>query len=235
MYEQATAPSGTDERVLVVEDDRTIARFVELELMHAGYRVQKAADGNEALAAIEAEEPDLLILDLMLPGLDGLEVARRLREEGRTMPILMLTARAETHDVVSGFDAGADDYLKKPFEVPELISRVRALLKRTERDRGSSVYSAAGIDVDLDSRRAALDGTPLDLTAKEFDLLAYLVRHAGRVISRDEILEKVWGEGRSTDSNVIEVFVCHLRNKIGDRENTVIQTIRGVGYFFARS
>ncbi len=221
--------------ILVVEDDKTIARFVELELMHAGYRVQTADEGSAALKAIEAEEPDLLILDLMLPGLDGMEVARRLRQQGKSLPILMLTARAETHDVVAGFDAGADDYLKKPFEIPELISRVGALLKRAERDRGGPAFSASGVEVDLDSRRATLVGVPLDLTAKEFDLLAYLVRHSGRVISRDEILENVWGPGHATDSNVIEVFVCHLRNKINDRENSIIQTIRGIGYFFART
>ena len=164
-----------------------------------------------------------------------MEVARRLRQQGKSLPILMLTARAETHDVVAGFDAGADDYLKKPFEIPELISRVGALLKRAERDRGGPAFSASGVEVDLDSRRATLVGVPLDLTAKEFDLLAYLVRHSGRVISRDEILENVWGPGHATDSNVIEVFVCHLRNKINDRENSIIQTIRGIGYFFART
>ena len=223
-----------EEKILVVEDDKTIARFVELELMHAGYRVEKVDEGNAALRAIEAEEPDLIILDLMLPGIDGMEVARRLRDQGKTLPILMLTARADTNDVVSGFDAGADDYLKKPFEIPELISRVRALLKRTERERASTIFTASRVEVALDSRRATLEGRTLELTAKEFDLLAYLVKNAGRVISRDEILKQVWGPDHATDSNVIEVFVCHLRNKIGDRENTTIQTIRGIGYFFAR-
>lgn len=223
-----------DERILVVEDDKTIARFVELELVHAGYRVDRVDEGTAALDAVETDEPDLLILDLMIPGVDGVEVARRLREQGRDLPILMLTARSETSDVVSGFDAGADDYLKKPFEIPELISRVGALLKRTGRVSSSSVYAASGVEVDLDSRRATLEGEQLDLTAKEFDLLSYLVRNAGRVISRDEILREVWGPERSTDSNVIEVFVCHLRNKISDRDNTTIQTIRGIGYFFAR-
>lgn len=220
--------------ILVVEDDVTIARFVELELAHAGFGVRRAADGWAALEAIEQDTPDLVILDLMLPVIDGLEVARRLRKEGKTFPILMLTARADTHDVVSGFDAGADDYLRKPFEIPELLSRVRALLKRTEHERSSASYAASGVAVDPSSRRATVDGEPIDLTAKEFDLLYYLVTNAGRVISRDEILKAVWGGQHATDSNVIEVFVCHLRNKIGDRDNTIIQTIRGVGYFFAR-
>jgi DNA-binding response OmpR family regulator len=170
----------------------------------------------------------------MLPEIDGIEVAKRVRAEGKTFPILMLTARAETHDVVSGFDAGADDYLRKPFEIPELLSRVRALLKRTEHERGAGSYTASGVEVDPNSRRATVQGEAIDLTAKEFDLLYYLVTNAGRVITRDEILEAVWGGQHATDSNVIEVFVCHVRNKIGDRDNTIIQTIRGVGYFFAR-
>jgi two-component system response regulator MprA len=220
--------------IYIVEDDATIARFVELELSHAGYEVKKAADGKAAIEALDGYEPDLLILDLMLPEVDGLEVARKVREDGATYPILMLTARAETQDVVSGFDAGADDYLRKPFEIPELLSRVGALLKRTEADRKGGTYEASGVAIDPDSRRATVDGKPIELTAKEFDLLAYLVTNAGRVIARDEILEAVWGGQHSTDSNVIEVFVCHLRNKIGDRDNTTIQTIRGVGYFFAR-
>jgi len=225
-----TAPA----RILIVEDDATISRFVELELAHAGYDVVKVADGSAGLAAVEDIPPDLLILDLMLPGIDGIEVARRLREQDHDFPILMLTARAETQDVVSGFDAGADDYLRKPFEIPELLSRVRALLKRTEHDRSGPTYRASGVEVDPDSRRATVNAEPIDLTAKEFDLLFYLITNAGRVISRDEILEAVWGGQHATDSNVIEVFVCHLRSKIGDRDNTVIQTIRGVGYFFAR-
>jgi DNA-binding response OmpR family regulator len=220
--------------ILVVEDDATIARFVELELAHAGYEVLRSADGGEALEALDSHEPDLLILDLMLPGMDGIEVAKKVRESGRSLPILMLTAKAETQDVVSGFDAGADDYLRKPFEIPELLSRVRALLKRTEQDRGGATYKASGVEVDPDSRRATVNGESVELTAKEFDLLFYLVTNAGRVISRDEILEAVWGGQHATDSNVIEVFVCHLRNKIGDRDNTVIQTIRVGGYFFAR-
>jgi len=222
-----------DERILVVEDDRTIARFVELELTHAGYRVDKAGDGAVALEMIENEPPDLLVLDLMLPGVDGIEVARRVRASGSRMPILMLTARSETQDVVSGFEAGTDDYLRKPFEIPELLSRIAALLKRTAHERVGQPLSASGVEVDVQSRRATLNGEPLDLTAKEFDLLAYLVANAGTVIPRDKIMSAVWGEDRATDSNVIEVFVCHLRNKIGDRENTIIQTIRGVGYFFA--
>ncbi len=224
----------SDQTILIVEDDATIARFVELELKHAGFDVLRAGDGTTAIELVLGHDVDLIILDLMLPGIDGLDVARHIRKRGLEMPILMLTARAETHDVVSGFEAGADDYLRKPFEIPELLSRVRALLKRTAPAQAVGVAEASGVAIDPERRLATKDGEPLDLTAKEFDLLAYLVNNAGRVISRDEILEAVWGAQRSTDSNVIEVFVCHLRNKIGDSENRIIQTIRGVGYFFAR-
>ena len=220
--------------VLIVEDDATIARFVELELEHAGFGVLRAGDGPAGIDLLEANDVDLVILDLMLPGVDGLDVARHIRKKGMAVPILMLTARAETHDVVSGFEAGADDYLRKPFEIPELLSRVRALLKRSRSTPPPAPYEASGIRIDDEKRQATLAGATLDLTAKEFDLLAYLVGNAGRVISRDEILESVWGGQHATDSNVIEVFVCHLRNKINDKEAKVIQTIRGVGYFFAR-
>jgi DNA-binding response OmpR family regulator len=150
------------------------------------------------------------------------------------MPILMLTARSETSDVVSGFDAGADDYLRKPFEMPELLSRVRALLKRGEGGPVGPVFTASGVQVDTSARRATVDGEPIELTGKEFDLLAYLVSNAGRAVTREELIKSVWAGQHSADSNVIEVFMCHLRGKIGDRSAHVIQTIRGVGYFFAR-
>ena len=224
----------SDAKILVVEDDETIARFVELELTHSGFAVTRAGDGASALESVQQEAPDLIVLDLMLPGVDGLDVSRTLRAGGFDRPILMLTARAQTHDVVSGFDAGADDYLRKPFEMPELLSRVRALLKRVTAEEESRTHEASGVTVDMDSRSVVAGGETIDLTAKEFDLLAYLVANAGRVVSREEILENVWSGQHASDSNVIEVFVCHIRGKIGDRDNRIIQTIRGVGYFFAR-
>jgi len=222
-------------RILVVEDDATIARLVELELEHVGFTVMKVADGVAALAAAQEYAPDVIILDLMLPGMDGLEVTRALRNDGSSVPILMLTARSETQDVVTGFDAGADDYLRKPFEIPELLSRVGALLKRSEHERPSSQYKVGNVEIDPASRSVTVAGEPVSFTAKEYDLLEFFLTNAGRVISRDEILEKVWGGQHTTDSNVIEVFVCHLRNKIGDRDNQIIRTIRGVGYFFSRT
>ncbi len=224
----------SDAKILVVEDDETIARFVELELEHSGFAVTRAGDGATALESVQEDAPDLIVLDLMLPGVDGLEVARTLRSGGFTNPILMLTARAQTHDVVSGFDAGADDYLRKPFEMPELLSRVRALLKRVTVEEEPPIHEASGVTVRMDRRSVEVAGEIVDLTAKEFDLLSYLVANAGRVVSREEILENVWAGQHASDSNVIEVFVCHIRGKIGDRDNRIIQTIRGVGYFFAR-
>lgn len=223
----------SEQTILIVEDDATIARFVELELEHAGFEVVRAADGPSALDLLDSRNFDMIVLDLMLPGIDGIDVARHVRKKGSHVPILMLTARAETADVVSGFDAGADDYLRKPFEMPELLSRIRALLKRSPAAPQQGL-EASGVRIDAEKRLATQEDKPLELTAKEFDLLAYLVANAGRVIARDEILSAVWGAEHSTDSNVIEVFVCHLRNKIGDRENRIVQTIRGVGYFFAK-
>lgn len=224
-----------EQTILIVEDDATIARFVELELQHAGFDVLRASEGPTAIELLESNDVDLVVLDLMLPGIDGIDVARHIRKKGYDVPILMLTARAETQNVVQGFDAGADDYLRKPFEMPELLSRIRALLKRSSAPASTVGLEASGVRIDPERRQATLNGEPLDLTAKEFDLLAYLVANAGRVISRDEILSEVWGSQHTTDSNVIEVFVCHIRNKIGDRDNRILQTIRGVGYFFARS
>jgi DNA-binding response OmpR family regulator len=222
-------------KILIVEDDPTIGRFVELELAHAGYDVTRCTEGECAYAALDEETPDLVILDIMLAGVDGVEIAKTIRGRGLNMPVLMLTARSETQDVVRGFDAGADDYLRKPFEIPELLSRVRALLKRTEHERVGDKYKAANVEIDPASRSVFVSGQPVNFTAKEYDLLEYMVTNAGRVISRDEILERVWSGQHETDSNVIEVFVCHLRNKIGDESNQVIRTIRGVGYFFART
>lgn len=222
-------------KILIVEDDPTIGRFVELELAHAGHDVTRCTDSGCAFKAIDEDVPDLIILDIMLTGIDGMEIAKIVRGRGLNMPILMLTARSETQDVVRGFDAGADDYLRKPFEIPELLSRVRALLKRTEHERVGDRYKAANVEIDPASRSVLVSGELVNFTAKEYDLLEYMVANAGRVISRDEILDKVWSGQHETDSNVIEVFVCHLRNKIGDESNQVIRTIRGVGYFFART
>jgi DNA-binding response OmpR family regulator len=146
----------------------------------------------------------------------------------------MLTARSETQDVVTGFDVGADDYLRKPFEIAELVSRIKRLLKAVETDKAPTSYKVGHVEVDPSSRTVKVADEVIKFTAKEYDLLEYFMTNAGRVISRDEILEKVWGGQHTSESNVIEVFVCHLRNKIGDHDNQMIRTIRGVGYFFSR-
>jgi len=223
-----------EQTILIVEDDTTIARFVELELQHSGFKVLRAGEGPTAIELLESNDVDLVILDLMLPGIDGIDVARHIRKKDASVPILMLTARSETRDVVAGFEAGADDYLRKPFEVPELLSRVRALLKRSSASEPQTGFEASGIRIDPERRLALKGDKVLKLTAKEYDLLAHLVTNAGRVVSRDEIMTSVWGSERPTDSNVVEVFVCHIRKKIGDNDNRIIQTIRGVGYFFAK-
>lgn len=226
---------GTKAKILVVEDEAAIARLVELELAHAGYDVRHVMTGEEALEVAKEFAPDLFVLDLMLPGIDGLEVARTLRVRGVEAPILMLTARSETQDVVTGFDAGADDYLRKPFENAELMSRIRALLKRVDQEKPAVQYKMGNIEIDPASRSVMVNGEVVVFTAKEYDLLEFFMTNAGRVISRDEILQKVWSGQHTTDSNVIEVFVCHLRNKIGDKGGQLIRTIRGVGYFFSRT
>lgn len=223
-----------EQTILIVEDDTTIARFIELELQHSGFKVLRAGEGPTAIELLESNDIDLVILDLMLPGIDGIDVARHIRKKDTSVPIIMLTARSETRDVVAGFEAGADDYLRKPFEVPELLSRVRALLKRSSASEPQTGLEASGIRIDPERRLALKGEKVLKLTAKEYDLLAHLVMNAGRVVSRDEIMTSVWGSERPTDSNVVEVFVCHIRKKIGDNDNRIIQTIRGVGYFFAK-
>jgi len=225
--------SSTAARVLVVEDDFRIAVFVQRALLQAGYRAQVVGDGHAALTAAESAPPDLVVLDVMLPGLDGLEVARRLRARS-AVPILILTARDSVGDRVEGLDAGADDYLVKPFALEELLARVRALLRRrevdaAERRRGKLVF--ADVSLDQDTHEVSRGGRPLELRNMEFELLAYVLRHPGRVLSRREIFEEVWGYDFLGDSNVIEVTVGHLRQKLeAGGEPRLIHTVRSVGY-----
>jgi two-component system response regulator MprA len=217
----------------VVEDDFRIAVFVQRALLQAGYRAQVVGDGHAALAAAESAPPDLVVLDVMLPGLDGREVARRLRARS-AVPILMLTARDSVGDRVEGLDAGADDYLVKPFALEELLARVRALLRRREVDaaeRRRGTLTFADVRLDQDTHEASRGGRPLELRNMEFELLAYVLRHPGRVLSRREIFEEVWGYDFLGDSNVIEVTVGHLRQKLeAGGEPRLIHTVRSVGY-----
>jgi heavy metal response regulator len=217
-------------RILVVEDERKLADVLKRGLDERGYAVDVAHDGEEGLELAAAEPYDLIVLDVMLPTLTGLEVSRRLRSRGRQMPILMLTARDAVEDRVAGLDSGADDYLVKPFAFRELLARVRALLRRNGPAR-DPVLRVADLEVDTVTREVRRRGKPISLTTKEFAILEYFVRNANRVLSRTQIAEHVWDYEFVASSNVVDVYVRYLRRKLGDdREPRLLQTVRGVGY-----
>jgi DNA-binding response OmpR family regulator len=223
-------------RVLVVEDDRTVAEVVTRYLEREGFAVESVGDGNEALARADAQLPDLVVLDIMLPGLDGLEVCRRLRSRA-PIPVVMLTARGSEEDRVLGLELGADDYVAKPFSPRELTARVKAVLRRAGSPLGE-VDSAGtvehdGIQIDLGAREARVRGEPATLTAREFELLAFLVRRPRQVFRRDELLEHVWGYTYG-DTATVTVHIRRLREKIEDDPSTPrrITTVWGVGYRF---
>jgi two-component system response regulator MprA len=216
-------------RILVVDDDSRIAASLRRALIYEGYRVEVAGDGPTALASARDRLPDLVVLDVMLPGLDGIEVCRRLRAAGDA-PILMLTARDATADRVRGLDSGADDYLVKPFAYEELLARVRALLRRAT-PGPRQVLRYADLVLDPEAREARRGERPLLLTAHEFDLLQHFLHNPRRVLSRDQLLDAVWGYDSSAVSNVVDVYVGYLRQKLEDGgEPRLIQTVRGVGY-----
>ena len=215
--------------ILVIDDDEKITSFLRRALAYEGYRVETAPEGQAGLAKARDREPDLVILDVMLPGLDGREVARRLRAGG-DVPILMLTARDEVADRVAGLDSGADDYLVKPFALEELLARVRALLRRREADR-PDVLRYADLSLDTASREAQRGERVIDLTTKEYELLALFMRHPRQVLTRDQIMEEVWGLDYDGESNVIEVYVGYLRQKLeAGGQPRLIHTIRHAGY-----
>ena len=216
-------------RILVIDDDANITSFLKRALSYEGYPVDTAATGAAGLARALQEPPDLVILDVMMPGLDGYEVATRLRAGG-PQPILMLTARDEVPDRVHGLDSGADDYLVKPFALDELLARVRALLRRTEPAQHNRLRFA-DVTVDLDSREVYRGTRPIDLTSTEFDLLITFLRHPRQVLSRDMLLETVWSMDATTETHVVEVYIGYLRQKLeAGGEPRLIHTVRGVGY-----
>ncbi len=216
--------------VLVVDDDQRIASAIRRALIYEGYQVEVARDGPVALTHVRERAPDLMILDVMLPGLDGMEVARRLQAGGGEFPILMLTAKDGTSDRVRGLDAGADDYLVKPFAYEELLARVRALLRRRAPRRQRTIRYA-DISMDLGAHEVKRDGRVIALTAKEFDLLELFVRNPRQVLTRERIMDAVWGFDFGATSNVVDVYVGYLRQKLEDGgAPRVIQTLRGVGY-----
>jgi DNA-binding response OmpR family regulator len=218
--------------VLVVEDDTRIARLVERALVRATHRVDVVHDGVAGLTHVDSGSYDIVVLDVMLPGMSGIAVAEEIRRRRIRTPILMLTARDGVSDRVRGLDAGADDYLTKPFALEELLARVRALGRRPADVRDAEeVLRVGDLHLDVSRREVRRGGNPIELTAKEFDLLAYLMRNSGRVLSRDQIMDHVWGYDAEPSSKVVDLYVHYLREKI-DRDSTqpLIRTIRGAGY-----
>jgi DNA-binding response OmpR family regulator len=219
---------GGRPRVLVVDDEESILDFVEMGLRYEGFEVELARDGPGALAAVASRRPDLVVLDLNLPGLDGLDVCRRLRQSS-DVPILMLTARGEVDERVEGLDAGADDYLPKPFKFKELLARVRAVLRRRT-SLAERVLRFGELGLNRDTREVFLDGRPIRLTPREFELLEVFMLHPRQVMTREVLLDRVWGTDYLGDGNLIEVHVSALREKLGDQRRQLIRTVRGVGY-----
>ncbi|CAH8772367.1 response regulator transcription factor [Paenibacillus dendritiformis] len=222
----------TRSTIMVVDDDEKITSMLRRGLVFEGYEVRTATNGSEGLREMMIREPDLLILDVMMPEVDGWEVCRRLREAGSSVPVLMLTAKDEVQDRVHGLDLGADDYLVKPFALEELLARVRALLRRrTEADGGTHRLAFEDVVLDLHTREVLRDGKPIELTAKEFELLHLFMQNPKRVLPRDVIMEKIWGYDYSGESNVLEVYIAMLRQKTEEHGGKrIIQTIRGTGY-----
>ena len=231
---------GTDQmpRILIVEDEKKIARFLELELKHEGYDVLTAFDGRTGLETAQDEDPDLLILDLMLPELSGIEVCRRLRHTS-DIPIIMLTAKDDVSDKVMGLDMGADDYMTKPFAIEELLARIRVALKKhrmkdaVQQTHDNHVLTVGCVSIDTASWQVRVKGTPVSLTRKEFDTLRYLMEHRGTAVTRDQLMNEVWGYDYIGDSNIVDVYIRYLRHKIDDQfDIKTIHTIRSVGYLF---
>ncbi|EGJ29765.1 MULTISPECIES: response regulator transcription factor [Moorena] len=216
--------------ILVVEDETKLAQFIELELKYEGYEVSVAYDGLAGLGAARESNPDLVILDWMLPGISGPEICRRLRTTGNQVPIILLTAKDEVSDRVSGLDAGADDYVVKPFSVEELLARVRAHLRRNQTE-DPNILQFADLSLNHSTREVYRGQRLIELTVKEFDLLEYLLAHPRQVLTREQILERVWGYDFMGDSNIIEVYIRYLRLKLeANNESRLVQTVRGVGY-----
>jgi DNA-binding response OmpR family regulator len=220
----------TAQHILLVEDEIKLARFIELELESEGYRVSVAHDGMSGLSLARESEPDLAILDWMMPGLTGVELCRRLRSTGIKIPVILLTAKDEVGDRVTGLDAGADDYLVKPFSIEELLARIRAHLRRNQ-ETDTDLLQFEDLSLNRRTREVHRGQRSIELTAKEFDLLQYLMSHPRQVFTREQILENIWGYDFLGDSNIIEVYVRYLRLKLEqDSEKRLIHTARGVGY-----
>ena len=215
-------------RILLVEDDRSIASFVEPELEHSGFSVRCAYDGLTGLKEAQTFGPALIILDIMLPGLDGVGVLRRLRQDGSRVPVIMLTARDTTLDKVHSLDRGADDYLTKPFDIEELLARIRALLRRTE---GDEIIRVADLEINTSTREVWRVAREIELTAREYELLTFMAKNPRRVLSRDLLLSRVWDEEFGLTTNLVDVYIGYLRRKVeAPGEERLIRTVRGAGY-----
>jgi two-component system response regulator MtrA len=224
-----------DERVLLVEDDASIREIATLGLKNAGFRVATAADGRDGLLRALQEAFDVVVLDVMLPSLDGFEVCRQIRHKSQ-VPIVMLTARTDTVDVVVGLESGADDYVTKPFEMPELIARIRAVLRRAGAVPEETTISVGGLEIDPAGYSVRKDGSPIDLTATEFRLLLEMAKRPGQVFTRELLLDRVWSYDYLGDSRMVDVAVQRLRAKVEDDPSNprLIRTVRGVGYRLER-
>ncbi len=217
-------------KILLVEDEAKLAKFIAMELGYEGYEVTVANDGLSGLMSARDMEPDLVLLDWMMPGLSGVEVCRRLRTTGFKEPVILLTAKDDIADRVAGLDAGADDYVVKPFSIEELLARVRAHLRRNQPQEVDTLQFQ-DLSLNRKTREVKRGNRSIELTAKEFDLLDYLISHPRQVLTRDRILEEVWGYDFMGDSNIIEVYIRYLRLKLeAEGEKRIIQTVRGVGY-----
>ena len=218
-------------KVLIVEDDGNIAELLHLYLEKEGFETQVAQDGGKGVELFRSFQPDLVLLDIMLPDEDGLTILKKLRDNGptRRLPVIMLTAKGTEYDKVVGLDSGADDYIPKPFGMMELVSRVRALLRRTEPEKRADSCEAGAIHVDLNRHVVMVDGQIVNLTFKEFELLCYLIENKGMVLTRDQLLSKIWGYDFDGETRTVDVHIRTLRQKIGEASRC-IETIRGVGY-----
>lgn len=213
--------------ILIVEDEQNLARFIELELKHEDYNVDIEYDGRTGLDKALNKSYDLIILDLMLPNINGLDICRQIRQEQST-PIIIITAKGETYDKVAGLDYGADDYIVKPFDIEELLARIRAILRRQPQ---KNVIDINGIIIDKDAFKVTVDGTQLELTKTEYDLLYVLAENRNHVMQREQILDHVWGFNSEVETNVVDVYIRYLRNKLKPfNKEKSIETVRGVGY-----
>ncbi|RIU89081.1 response regulator transcription factor [Oceanobacillus picturae] len=219
-------------KILIVEDEQKLSRVLQLELEYEDYETGIATDGKEALGKIEEERWDLVLLDIMLPKLSGLEVLRKVRKSGETMPIILLTARDEVHDKVSGLDIGANDYITKPFQIEELLARIRVHLRTTlSQNNSGELLKVGDLTVNMGSREVKRQEVSIDLTPREFDLLVCLLKNKNIVLTREQLIEQVWGFDYYGDTNVVDVYIRYLRQKIDKGyDEAYIQTVRGVGY-----